>query len=244
MRKHSCKKLQSNTISIFHLIINLMTKLKILANSDDIGKRLDKFLFEKISKEIEGFSRMRVKTLLGNGDIIKIGEERKPVKIGEKSGSNISCSNKIKGDERFLVTFPELQESKIVAQDIDFEIIFEDEDMLVINKPAGLITHPGSGNHDKTLVNALLFKIGDSLSGINGVLRPGIVHRLDKDTSGLMVVAKSDLAHKKLATQIEDRSLKRHYLTLCYGVPKPLKGRIDKNIDRSQRNRLKMTIVR
>ena len=210
-----------------------MEKLKILAQSEDKGKRLDKFLFEKLSVQIPGFSRTRVKSLVDNGDIVGLGAK-----------SELNCSTKIKVDEKFFLTIPANQESKIEAQDIDFQIIFEDDDMLVINKPAGLITHPGSGNHSKTLVNALLFKIGDSLSGINGVMRPGIVHRLDKDTSGLMVVAKSDVAHKNLAAQIESRMLKRNYLALCYGVPIQLSGKIDKNIDRSQRNRLKMTIVR
>lgn len=210
-----------------------MTQLKIIPNPEDKNKRLDKFLFEKISQEIAGFSRMRVKTLVEEGEI-----------TGLNSTKKLSCSNKIKGDEEFLVNIPQAKESQIKPQNIDFEIIFEDQHMLVINKPAGLITHPGNGNHDKTLVNALLFKIGDSLSGINGVLRPGIVHRLDKDTSGLMVVAKSDEAHKKLAAQIEDRSLKRNYLALCYGTPQPLSGKIDKNIDRSPKNRLKMMVVR
>jgi 23S rRNA pseudouridine1911/1915/1917 synthase len=116
--------------------------------------------------------------------------------------------------------------------------------MLVINKPAGLVTHPGSGIHDQTLVNGLLFKIGSSLSGINGVMRPGIVHRLDKDTSGLMVVAKNDLAHKNLAQQIETRELKRNYLALCYGTPNPSDGQINQNIDRCKNNRLKMRTVK
>lgn len=210
-----------------------MEKLKISAQSEDKGKRLDKFLFEKLAEKIPGFSRTRVKTLVDNGDI-----------VGSEDKSTLNCSAKIKGNESFLVTIPQNQESKIEAQDIDFEIIFEDEHMLVINKPAGLTTHPGSGNHSSTLVNALLFKIGDSLSGINGVTRPGIVHRLDKDTSGLMVVAKSDVAHKNLAAQIESRALKRHYLALCYGVPIQLSGRIDKNLARSPKNRLKMTVVK
>ena len=208
-------------------------KLEIFAQSEDKGKRLDKFLFEKIAENIAGFSRTRVKTLVDNGDI-----------VGASNNSNLNCSAKIKGDEKFLVTIPENEESKIEAQDIDFEIVFEDDDMLVINKPAGLTTHPGTGNQDNTLVNALLFKIGDRLSGINGVTRPGIVHRLDKDTSGLMVVAKNDVSHQSLAAQIESRELKRSYLALCYGVPEKLSGRIDKNIARSHRNRLKMTIVK
>lgn len=211
-----------------------MEEIEILAQVKDKGIRLDKFLFENLKESQPGISRTRIKTLIDSGNVRNINNN----KVVN------SCSVKIKGEEKFIISIPPLEESEIIAQDIDFDIIFEDEHMLVIDKPAGLITHPGNGRHDKTLVNALLFKIGKSLSGINGVMRPGIVHRLDKDTSGLMVVAKNDLAHKNLASQIEDRSLKRNYLALCYGVPKPLSGRIDKNIDRSHKNRLKMTIVK
>lgn len=211
-----------------------MKKIEISALKEDQGKRLDKFLLEKLVDLMPVISRSRVQDLMGQGAVLNL-----------VSGTVINdCSGKIKGNENFVITFPENKESPIEAQNIDFEIIFEDEEMLVINKPAGLITHPGNGNHDKTLVNALLFRIGDSLSGINGVNRPGIVHRLDKDTSGLMVVAKTDLAHQNLAAQLVSRSLKRSYLALCYGAPKPAKGIINKNIDRSHKNRLKMTIVK
>ncbi len=210
-----------------------MEKIEVLACLEDAGKRLDKFLLEKLTESKPEISRSRVKILVDEGNVV--GSDDIIIK---------NCSSKIKGNEKFVINIPDLKESTIEPQDIDFEIIFEDSDMLVINKPAGLITHPGNGRHDKTLVNALLFKVGNSLSGINGVMRPGIVHRLDKDTSGLMVVAKNDLAHKNLATQIEDRSLKRHYLALCYGVPKPLSGKINKNIDRSHKNRLKMITVK
>lgn len=211
-----------------------MTSYKIEASEEDIGKRIDKFIFDKISQLDPGISRSRVKTLMGDDDVLD-ANSKEPI---------THCAHKIKGDEEILVNMPAPKECEIVPQDIDFEVIFEDEHMMVINKPAGLITHPGNGAHDKTLVNALLFKVGDNLSGINGVLRPGIVHRLDKDTSGLMVVAKSDVAHKKLASQIEDRSLKRNYLALVYGVPNPVSGRINRNIDRSRKNRLKMTTVK
>jgi 23S rRNA pseudouridine1911/1915/1917 synthase len=211
-----------------------MEEIEISSRIEDRGIRLDKFLFEKLKESQPGISRTRVKALVDSGN----------VKNATLDKVINSCSGKIKGEEKFIVIIPPLEESEIIAQDIHFDILFEDDHMLVIDKPAGLITHPGNGRHDKTLVNALLFKIGDSLSGINGVMRPGIVHRLDKDTSGLMVVAKNDLAHKNLASQIEDRSLKRNYLALCYGVPKPLSGRINKNIDRSHKNRLKMTIVK
>ena len=204
--------------------------------TDDIYKkqRLDKFLTEKLTEFKPEISRSRVKMLIEQGNITN-------------SDANIcytDCAYKIKGGEEFLITIPDPAPSQITAKNIAFDIIFEDQHMAVINKPAGLTTHPGNGNHQETLVNALLFHLGDKLSGINGVMRPGIVHRLDKDTSGLMVIAKSDTAHQELARQIQDRTLKRHYLALCFGVPKPLSGKIDKNITRSRVNRLKMTTVR
>jgi len=198
------------------------------------GQRLDKFLLEKLVRLKPEISRSRIKLLMEQGQVSSILDD-KIVKY---------CSLKIKSGDKFAVIIPEVKESKITPQNIDFEIVFEDQDMLVINKPAGLTTHPGNGKFDQTLVNALLFKVGDRLSGINGVMRPGIVHRLDKDTSGLMVVAKSDLAHKNLAAQIENRTLKRHYLALCYGLPKPLKGKIENNMERCHKNRLKMVVVR
>ena len=136
-----------------------------------------------------------------------------------------------------------MQEASPQAQDIKLDIVYEDEHMLVINKPVGLVVHPGAGNHDGTLVNALLYHCGDSLSGIGGVVRPGIVHRLDKDTSGLMVVAKNDKAHQGLSEQLSDRSLSRVYLALVLGVPMPPSGCVDKPIGRDPRNRQKMAIL-
>jgi 23S rRNA pseudouridine1911/1915/1917 synthase len=130
-----------------------------------------------------------------------------------------------------------------IAQDIPLTVVFEDEHMLVIDKPAGLVVHPGAGNHDGTLVNALLAYCGDQLSGIGGVRRPGIVHRLDKDTSGLMVVAKTDRAHAALAAQLEARTLKRVYNAVVWGRPMPPAGRIEGNIGRSPNDRKKMALV-
>jgi 23S rRNA pseudouridine1911/1915/1917 synthase len=198
--------------------------------------RLDQFLAQQIKVQMPEISRSRVQELIGSGAVTQEGN---PV---------TNPSLKIKENQQFTIAIPPAKEMNLEPQEIDFEVAFEDENMLVINKPTGLITHPGNGNHDKTLVNALLFHCRDAagqlnLSGINGVLRPGIVHRLDKDTSGLMVVAKNDLAHQNLARQIANRSLKRNYLALCHGIPKPLKGVIDKNIGRSKINRLKMAIM-
>lgn len=209
-----------------------MEELIFNTEKEDKKQRLDKFLVTKLSRIKPEFSRGRIQDLITSGNV--------------SDGRNIitGCDYKIKGGEHLVIKIPAALESEIVAKNIDFEIVFEDENMLVINKPAGLTTHPGNGNQQNTLVNALLFHCGKTLSGINGVMRPGIVHRLDKDTSGLMVVAKNDLAHQELARQIEQRILKRNYLAFCYGMPKPLSGVIDKNIGRSKMNRLKMAIMR
>lgn len=209
-----------------------MEEFAIKANIEHKKQRLDKFLSEEIAKLKPEISRKRIQDLINTGNVL--------------SGKLVidSCDYKVKGNENFLIKFSPAKSSEISAKDIPFEVVFEDENMLVINKPAGLTTHPGNGNQDNTLVNALLFYCGNNLSGVNGVARPGIVHRLDKDTSGLMVVAKNDLAHQELSNQIQDRTLKRNYLALCYGTPKPLKGVINKNIGRSKVNRLKMAIMR
>lgn len=205
-----------------------MEQLFLKVQTEDKKQRLDKFLVSKLAQ----FSRARIQGLIESGAVF----------CGDYA--ILSRDYKIKGDEQFTIKIPSAKESEILAKKIPFEIIFEDENMLVINKPAGLTTHPGNGNQQNTLVNALLFYCGKTLSGINGVMRPGIVHRLDKDTSGLMVVAKNDLAHQELARQIASRELKRNYLAICYGVPKPLSGTIDKNIGRSKINRLKMVTLK
>jgi len=219
-------------LHLFNNKLNSMEELTFQALEEDKKQRLDKFLVSKLTRIKPEFSRRRIQDLITSGNVF--------------NGKNIltGCDYQIKGIENLLVKIPAALESNILAKDIPFEIIFEDENMLVINKPDGLTTHPGNGNQQNTLVNALLFHCGKTLSGINGVMRPGIVHRLDKDTSGLMVVAKNDLAHQNLAGQIEQRILKRNYLAFCYGLPKPLSGVIDKNIGRSKINRLKMAIMR
>ena len=208
--------------------------IKIAATAENKNERLDKFLAEQLAITNPEISRSRAQGLIEKSCVINL----------QNNIALTNCSYKIKGVEEFLVNIPQAIDSEILAKDIKFEIIWEDENMMVINKPAGLTTHPGHGNHDETLVNALLFHCRDNLSGINGVLRPGIVHRLDKYTSGLMVIAKNDIAHMELSKQIENRSLKRKYLAICFGVPKPLSGIIEKNIGRSKLNRLKMAIMK
>lgn len=194
----------------------------------DAGQRLDKFL----TSCLPALSRARIQALLAE--------------------NCISCNGKITNDasaktrinQQYQVIIPEMRQSHILPQAMDLDIVFEDNHLLVVNKPAGLTVHPAVGNHDNTLVNALLAHCGASLSGIGGVARPGIVHRLDKDTSGLMVVAKHDTAHHFLAAQLADHTLGRTYNAILWGAPNPAKGTITGNIGRSPTNRQKMAVVK
>lgn len=190
-------------------------------------KRLDVFL----AANLPDLSRSMIKKLIDSDNISK---DNKII---------TDCSYKVKEGEDFVVNIPAPTESTMLPADIPLEIIYEDDEFLVINKPAGLTVHPGAGNHDDTMANALVQHCGKSLSGIGGVMRPGIVHRLDKDTSGLILAAKTDRAHQSLSKQISERTLKRTYLAVCWGVPKPLNGRIEANIGRSTKNRKKMAVV-
>ncbi|MFC1658996.1 RluA family pseudouridine synthase [Pseudomonadota bacterium] len=206
-----------------------------IIGKDDVGKRLDKFLFLEMNdifkKEVE-ISRVRVQ------ELIKIG------KVLRNNEVFTLPSYKVKNGEIFKVIVPESIKPEITPKNIPLDIIFEDDYMLVINKQEGLTTHPGAGNYDNTLVNALLYYCGDTLSGINGIMRPGIVHRLDKDTSGLMVVAKTDKAHHSLSKQIAERTLERRYKCVVWGVLNPKSGKIKGNIIKSRYNRIKMEVSR
>ena len=150
---------------------------------------------------------------------------------------------KVKGDERFTLAVPDPEPAHNEPQEIPLPIVYEDEHLLVIDKPAGLVVHPAAGNRDGTLVNALLHHCGDSLSGIGGVARPGIVHRIDKDTSGLLVIAKHDKAHEGLAKQFAAHSIDRRYLAIVSGVPRQAEGSVDAPLARSPVNRKKIAIV-
>jgi len=150
--------------------------------------------------------------------------------------------HKVFGGDVIKIAIPPAVDDTPEAQNIPLDIVYEDNDLLVINKPCDLVVHPGAGNPDGTLVNALLHHCGDSLSGIGGVKRPGIVHRLDKETSGLLVVAKNDFAHQGLSAQLADRSLSRIYKALVWKVPNLIKGSVDASIDRHKTNRTKMAV--
>jgi 23S rRNA pseudouridine1911/1915/1917 synthase len=199
----------------------------IIATPEDGGQRADKFLSARLGE----LSRSRVQALLEEGHITC-------------NGVAVDASSKVKAGQAFAVTIPEVTQSHIVAQEMALSIVFEDEHLLIINKPAGLTVHPAPGHPDMTLVNALLAHCGASLSGIGGVARPGIVHRIDKDTSGLLVVAKHDPAHHHLSEQLSTRTLGRTYAALVWGVPQRKNGTITGNIGRSPNNRQKMAVVK
>jgi len=158
------------------------------------------------------------------------------------NGQKVRTSYKVQFGDKITLNEVAPKAIDLKAQDIPLEIIYEDDDILVINKPKGMVVHPGAGNHDNTLVNAILSICKDSLSGINGEIRPGIVHRLDKDTSGVLIVAKNDLSHINLSNQIKNREVKKTYIALVRGITKENNATIDMPIGRSKKNRQKMAI--
>ena len=200
--------------------------MKFLIKNRNIGERIDIFL----SKNIEKLSRSSVKKL---------------IKKNYVHLNNVllnSASVKLKKNDKIVVNIVNKVEQKLTPSNIKLNIIFEDKDILLINKPKGMVVHPGAGNFKNTLSNALIFRYKDNLSNINGSLRPGIVHRIDKDTSGLLVVAKNNFSHSKLSAQFSNHSIKRNYKCLIWGVIRPLEGRIETLISRSKKNRQLMTV--
>ena len=192
----------------------------------DGGQRLDKVL-----ADASGLSRERIKALIGEGAVLLNGQVV------------VHASAKASKDAAWAITVPAPTAAHAVAQDIPLVIAYEDDALIVIDKPAGLVVHPAAGNPDGTLVNALLHHCRGQLSGIGGVARPGIVHRIDKETSGLLVVAKTDIAHEGLARQFADHSITRAYRAITAGVPVPHAGTIRGSIGRSSHDRKKMALV-
>lgn len=199
---------------------------RIISGTLPGGERLDKAL-----AQASGLSRERIKALMGEGRIALDGAVAAQASLKPAAGT------------RFAITVPEAAPAEAVAQNIPLTIVFEDAHLIVVDKPAGLVVHPAAGNLDGTLVNALLHHCEGQLSGIGGVARPGIVHRIDKDTSGLLVVAKTDAAHEGLARQFADHSIHRAYLALASGNPRPDAGTVRGAIARSSTNRKKMALV-
>ncbi|MCP4134745.1 MAG: RluA family pseudouridine synthase [bacterium] len=189
-------------------------------------ERVDKFLIHALELDL---SRSYIQKLIKNGDILV-------------NNSGIKQNYKVKTDDEITIRIPEPVELELLPEDIPLDILYEDSSIAVINKQPNLVVHPGPGNWSKTLVNALLFHIKD-LSSIGGVIRPGIVHRLDKDTSGLMVIAKNDTAHKNLVEQFANRTVKKRYAALVQGKPKDEHAVIDQPIGRHHKYRHKMTVT-
>lgn len=193
---------------------------------DRSGERVDKYISDNIAE----VTRSAVQGLMEKGNILV-------------NGRTVSKSCKLKGGEELTVTLPEPQPMDAISEDIPLDIVYEDGDLLVVNKPKGMVVHPAHGNYTGTLVNALLHHCGGSLSGINGVIRPGIVHRIDKNTSGLLIVAKNDTAHLHLAAQIKEHSFTREYEAVASGYFKEISGTVDAPIGRHKTERKKMCVT-
>lgn len=200
--------------------------LEFLTDNDDISIRIDKFLAQKMTD----FTRSAISKL--------IAEEN--VSVG---GKIVRKNYKCRRNDCIIVHVPDAVELETVPENIPLDIVYEDDDLLVVNKPKGMVVHPAAGNYSGTLVNALLYHCKDSLSGINGVIRPGIVHRIDKDTSGLLIVAKNDMAHLSLAEQIKEHSFHRAYYAIVYGNIKTDKGTVHQPIGRHPKERKKMAVT-
>lgn len=196
-------------------------------DENDAGKRIDVFLAD----EIDGITRSYLQKLIESGDI-KVENRQSTAK-----------NYKLRTGDRIAVNLPEPKQLTVEAEDIPINIIYEDRHLLVVDKPQGMVVHPAAGNYSGTLVNAVMFHCGDALSSINGVIRPGIVHRIDKDTSGLLVIAKTNEAHTGLSEQFQEHSIKRAYRAVVYNNIKEDEGRIDAPIGRNPKDRLKMAVT-
>ena len=202
-------------------------QISVTAESGEAGERIDRLLAQRLP----ALSRSRLKGLIEGGNLTVEG------------ACVVQPSAKIRAGQRLVLTLPPAEEADPKAEAIALDILFEDRDLLVLNKPAGMVVHPAPGNESGTLVNALIAHCGESLTGIGGVKRPGIVHRLDKDTSGVMVAAKTESAHTALSAAFAARDIDRRYQAVVWGLPSPSKGEIEGNIGRSPRNRKKMAVV-
>lgn len=199
--------------------------MELIVSKEDSGRRIDSYIAERSS-----MTRSAVVNLIENNNI-------------QLNGRQVNKNYKIKADDRIIVMIPDPKPLEIVAQEIPLNIIYEDDDIIVINKPQGMVVHPAPGNRENTLVNALLAHCGSGLSGINGIARPGIVHRIDKGTSGILMVAKNDTAHVSLAKQIKDHSFLRVYNAIVVGHFRNYEGTIDLPIGRNPNDRKKMAVI-
>ena len=203
-----------------------MEILTLQPNKEDAGRRIDAWLAETM----EDMTRSAAQRLLEEGRVTC-------------GGKALAKNYKLTGSETVEVALPEPEAVDLIPQDIPLDVVYEDGDVIVVNKPKGLVVHPAPGHPDGTLVNALMFHCGDSLSGIGGELRPGIVHRIDRDTSGLIIAAKNDMAHQKLAAQLQDHTLARVYECIVTGNLREDTGTVDAPIGRHRTDRKKMAVV-
>lgn len=201
-----------------------MREINLVVQDEDCPSRIDKFISEQ-----ETLSRSRVQALLSEGLILV-------------NGTTCKANYKVKANDKITASFEDEMEMEAQSEEMDLDICYEDEDVIVINKPKGIVVHPAAGNQRGTLVNGLLYHCKD-LSGINGVLRPGIVHRIDKDTTGLLIVAKNDMAHTSLSKQLQSKSVNRLYYALVHGVIEHEFGTIDAPIGRDVKDRQKMAVT-
>ena len=201
-------------------------QIDLIVENDFSGVRIDKFLAENI----DFLTRSMIAGLIDDGNVSV---------FGKKAQKSYKC--KVNDEITVIIPAPKALETK--AENIPLDIVYEDDDLLVVNKPKGMVVHPAPGNYEGTLVNALLYHCGSSLSGINGVIRPGIVHRIDKDTSGLLIVAKNDFSHLHLAKQIKEHSFYRAYHAVVYGNIKEDKGTVNEPIGRNPKDRKKMAVT-
>lgn len=204
----------------------MSSELNLTVKAENAGVRIDKF----ISENADGITRSATAKLIEDGNVTVDGKE-------------ISKNYKCKENDEITVFIPDAKPLEARAEKIPLDIAYEDSDLLVVNKPKGMVVHPAAGNYDGTLVNALLYHCDGSLSGINGVIRPGIVHRIDKDTSGLLIVAKNDFAHIHLAEQIKDHSFHRAYQAVVYGNIREDSGTVNQPIGRNPNDRKKMAVT-
>lgn len=195
------------------------------ASLADDDERIDKVVTEWFAD----LSRSYIQKMIKDGNIFV-------------NGKNIKSNYRVKEGDQIRCSIPACVEPEIAAQDIPLDILYEDEDLLVVNKPKGMVVHPSAGHYSNTLVNALLFHCHGQLSGINGVFRPGIVHRIDKDTTGSLIVCKSEAAHKGIAMQLKEHSITRKYRAICYGNFEQTQGTVDAPIGRDVRDRKKMAV--
>lgn len=204
----------------------MSSELNLTVKAENAGVRIDKF----ISENADGITRSAAAKLIDDGNVT----------VGSKE---ISKNYKCKENDEITVFIPDAKPLEAKAENIPLDIVYEDGDLLVVNKPKGMVVHPAAGNYDGTLVNALLYHCDGSLSGINGVIRPGIVHRIDKDTSGLLIVAKNDFAHINLAEQIKEHSFHRAYQAVVYGNIREDNGTVNQPIGRNPNDRKKMAVT-